>query len=106
MLLAAAVLHAPDDPSGRGLLMVVAALLVLLLVSVHVRLLLRVAPRAAPEVESTDQRVGDERAGDEGSTGGGSAAATMAPSVPSVQEPPPPPASAPPTREPVDARRS
>jgi hypothetical protein len=45
VLTAAAVLDAPDDPSGRGLLMVVAAVLVLALAAAHVRLLLRAAPR-------------------------------------------------------------
>ena len=49
MLTAAAVLDAPDDPSGRGLLMVVAAVLVLALAAAHVRLLLRAAPRSPAE---------------------------------------------------------
>jgi hypothetical protein len=84
VLTAAAVLDAPDDPSGRGLLLVVAAVLVLALAAVHVRLLLRVAPRSLaewpqPVVESVTRR--------------SPAPSAPAPSVPAL-------------REPVDATRS
>jgi hypothetical protein len=50
VLTSAAVLEAPGDPSGRGLLVVVAAVLVLALAAAHVRLLLRAAPRRSSSV--------------------------------------------------------
>jgi hypothetical protein len=91
VLLAAAVLKAPDDPSGRGLVMVVAVVLVLLVVTVHVRLLLRVAPRDAAAVGSVHERA-DDRTDDE--------PAVLHPTSPAAAAPAPPP------REPVDARIS
>jgi hypothetical protein len=57
VLTSAAVLDAPEDPSGRGLLVVVAAVLVLALAAAHVRLLLRAAPRRSSSVTELHEPV-------------------------------------------------